>query len=85
MAEGVSDAEEIDRLWSNMFNTDVAPCKMMDNVGLDTVAFIEDNYIRERGLDGKMTVDWLRENYIAQGKLGNKSDKGGLLPPPKSS
>lgn len=53
----------------------------MDTVGLDTVAFIEDNYIQERGLDGKKTVDWLRENYIKQGKLGLKSDKGGLYPP----
>lgn len=53
----------------------------MDTVGLDTVAFIEDNYIQERGLDGRKTVDWLRENYIKQGKLGLKSDKGGLYPP----
>lgn len=27
-----------------------------------------------------MTVDWLRENYISQGKLGLKSDQGGLYP-----
>lgn len=81
LAEGVSDPAEIDRLWQNMFHTDVAPCKMMDGVGLDTVAFIEDNYIRERGLDGKLTVDWLRENYISQGKLGKKSEKGGLVTP----
>lgn len=54
---------------------------MMDAVGLDTVAFIEDNYIHERGLDSKKTVDWLRKNYISQGKLGLKSDNGGLYPP----
>lgn len=58
---------------------------MMDTVGLDTVAFIEDNYINERRLDGKKTVDWLRENYIKQGKLGLKSDKGGLYPPATQS
>lgn len=52
----------------------------MDKVGLDTVAFIEDNYIQERGLDGTMTVDWLRETYIQEGKLGDKSDGGGLYP-----
>jgi 3-hydroxyacyl-CoA dehydrogenase len=85
MAEGVSDAQEIDMLWANMFKTDIGPCMMMDKVGLDTVAFIEDNYIRERGLDSKLTADWLRENYISQGKLGRKSDKGGLLPPSTSS
>lgn len=57
------------------------PCALMDSVGLDTVAFIEDNYIRERHLDGTDTVDFLRKNYIQQGKLGAKSGKGGLYPP----
>lgn len=54
------------------------PCRLMDQIGLDTVAFIEDNYIQERGLDGKLTVDWLRENYIQQEKMGLKSENGGL-------
>lgn len=49
--------------------------------GLDTVAFIEDNYIEERRLDPAPTVNWLRKNYIDQGKLGAKSGKGGLYPP----
>lgn len=53
----------------------------MDAVGLDTVAFIEDNYIKERHLDGTDTVVFLRKNYIDQGKLGAKSGKGGLYPP----
>ncbi|KAI1859000.1 hypothetical protein JX265_004607 [Neoarthrinium moseri] len=79
LAEGVSDPEQIDELWKHMFQAEVAPCGMMDQVGLDTVAFIEDNYIRERKLDGKLTVDWLRDNYVSQGKLGKKSANGGLL------
>lgn len=61
--------------------TSQPPCRFMDGIGLDTVAFIEENYIQERGLDGKLTVDWLRENYIKQSKLGLKGDKGGLYPP----
>lgn len=83
LAEDVSTPEEIDLLWEEMFHqpTSKPACQMMDAVGLDTVAFIEDNYINERGLDGTKTVDWLRENYIKQGKLGLKSDKGGLYPP----
>lgn len=81
LAEGVSDADQIDKLWKNMFQAQIAPCSLMDKVGLDTIAFIEDNYIQERGLDGRLTVDWLRENYISQGKLGDKSDKSGLLSP----
>lgn len=80
LAEDVSTPEEIDLLWENMFQLPASkpPCRLMDQIGLDTVAFIEDNYIQERGLDGKLTVDWLRENYIQQGKLGQKSEHGGL-------
>ncbi|KAK3695725.1 hypothetical protein B0T22DRAFT_456057 [Podospora appendiculata] len=82
LAEGVSDASEIDKLWQHMFQAKVTPCRLMDQIGLDTVAFIEDNYIQERHLDGSLTVNWLRANYLAQGKLGKKtSDEGGLYPP----
>lgn len=49
-------------------------------VGLDTVAFIEQHYVNERGLSPEKTVDYLTANYIDQGKLGNKSTKGGLYP-----
>lgn len=52
----------------------------MDEVGLDTVALIEDHYIEERHLDGRLTADWLRENYVSRGRLGTKSDRGGLYP-----
>ncbi|KAE8134689.1 hypothetical protein BDV38DRAFT_156985 [Aspergillus pseudotamarii] len=83
LAEDVSSPEEIDLLWGNMFQlpSSLPPCQLMDQIGLDTVAFIEDNYIQERGLDSRMTVDWLREKYISPGKLGLKSNKGGLYPP----
>lgn len=81
LAEGVSEPKEIDKIWLEMFHNGPGPCAFMDQVGLDTVAFIEDNYIDERHLSSELTVDWLRKNYIEQGKLGNKSDKGGLFPP----
>lgn len=83
LAEDVSTPEEIDLLWTNMFQlpTSSPPCQLMDKIGLDTVAFIEDNYIQERGLDGSMTVDWLRKSYIDQSRLGLKSEKGGLYGP----
>lgn len=81
LSEGVSDAEEIDSLWTEMFVKGGArPCKTMDQVGLDTVAFIEGHYIAERGLSSTHTTDFLKRNYLDQGKLGNKSDKGGLYP-----
>ncbi|KAF7594644.1 hypothetical protein BBP40_008734 [Aspergillus hancockii] len=80
LAEGVSEPKEIDKLWVEMFTNAPGPCAMMDKVGLDTVASIEDNYVEERGLDPALTTRWLRHNYIEQGKLGNKTSKGGLVP-----
>ncbi|KAF1941672.1 3-hydroxyacyl-CoA dehydrogenase-like protein [Clathrospora elynae] len=81
MAEGVSEPKEIDMLFQIMFKDNpVGPCGMMDAVGLDTVAFIEDNYVQERGVDATAR-DWLRKNFVEKGKLGAKSGKGGLYPP----
>lgn len=51
------------------------------DVGLDTVAFIEEHYVKERGLSGEKTVDFLREKYLGKGRLGSKCEKGGLYPP----
>lgn len=82
LAEGVSTPEELDRVWLEMFgNGKVGPCAMMDSVGLDTVEFIEEHYVKERGLPTEHTIDWLKKNYIDQGKLGAKSGKGGLYAP----
>lgn len=50
-------------------------------MGLDTVSHIEDHYVKDRNLPST-TLDWLNKNYVDAGKLGNKSDKGGLFPPP---
>ncbi|KAF9692855.1 hypothetical protein EKO04_008969 [Ascochyta lentis] len=82
LSEGVSDAEEIDSLWTEMFIKGGAkPCRTMDQVGLDTVAFIEGHYIAERGLASTHTTDYLKAEYLDHGKLGSKCDKGGLYPP----
>ncbi|RMJ18387.1 hypothetical protein CDV36_001901 [Fusarium kuroshium] len=81
LSEGVSVPEEIDSIWRELFNGDSTPCKLMDDVGLDTVAFIESHYIAERGLSSKPTVDYLKTTYLDHGKLGSKSPNGGLYPP----
>ncbi|WDK21636.1 3-hydroxyacyl-CoA dehydrogenase [Colletotrichum graminicola] len=80
LAEGVSSPEEIDTLFCELYKYGMGPCKLMDLVGLDTVAFIEDHYVHELGLSPKKTVDFLQREYISKGKLGNKSAKGGLYP-----
>ncbi|KAG0160335.1 hypothetical protein PDIDSM_7862 [Penicillium digitatum] len=61
LSEGVSDPGEIDLLWENSFRNSPLPYQLMDQVGLDTVAFIEENYIQEMGLPSAPTVDWLRK------------------------
>ncbi|KAL1963354.1 hypothetical protein VTN77DRAFT_8475 [Rasamsonia byssochlamydoides] len=82
LAEGVSTPEEIDSMWLDVLGrADAGPCRMMDQVGLDTVAFIESHYIEERNLSPEKTVRFLQQNYLSQGKLGLKSAKGGLYPP----
>ncbi|RGP73150.1 alcohol dehydrogenase [Fusarium longipes] len=79
LAEGVSTPEEIERLWKEMwYSKEKGPVAMMDTVGLDTVSFIEQHYIAERGLPNT-PVEFLKK-YIDEGRLGAKSNKGGLLP-----
>ncbi|KAF4994645.1 hypothetical protein FGRMN_5642 [Fusarium graminum] len=80
LAEGVSTPAEIETLWKEMwYAKEKGPVAMMDAVGLDTVSFIEQHYIAERGLPNT-PVDFLQK-FIDEGKLGDKSSKGGLLPP----
>ncbi|MCJ1318258.1 hypothetical protein MMC15_003586 [Xylographa vitiligo] len=81
LAEGVSVPEELDAVWMEMYGSKQGPCAMMDAVGLDTVALIEEHYITERHLSSAFTVDYLRANYLSRGALGAKSNKGGLYPP----
>ncbi|OHE94365.1 3-hydroxyacyl-CoA dehydrogenase [Colletotrichum orchidophilum] len=80
LAEGVSSPEEIDTLFYELSKHGKGPCEMMDEVGLDTVAFIEDHYVKERGLSPEYTVDFLQREYLSKGRLGKKSTKGGLYP-----
>ncbi len=80
LAEEVSTPEELDRLWLEVWGgSKIGPVGMMDAVGLDTVSFIEQHYIKERSLPNT-PVDFL-QTYIDEGRLGTKSAKGGLLPP----
>ncbi|KAL6852697.1 hypothetical protein ACO1O0_007245 [Amphichorda felina] len=84
LSEEVSTAKEIDEIWVQMFsNNTQGPASLMDAVGLDTVALIEKHYIAERGLSDA-PIKFL-QNFIDQGRLGNKSIKGGLFPPRPAS
>lgn len=83
LAEGVSTPPEIDRVFKEQYSARDGPCHMMDQVGLDTVENIEEHYIKERNLS-RDHVDWLHKQYIEPGKLGKKSDKGGLYDVPST-
>lgn len=80
IADGVGTPEDIDGTWMQMFGGSAGPCKLMDQVGLDTVAHIEEHYIEERGFDPSAR-DFVVREYVDKGKLGNKSQSGGLYPP----
>ncbi len=80
LSEGVCKPEELDEAFVKTFGTQVGPCMAMDLVGLDTVAFIEEHYVKERGLSLEHTLDFLKREYISKGLLGAKSGKGGLFP-----
>ncbi|KFY04878.1 hypothetical protein V491_09241, partial [Pseudogymnoascus sp. VKM F-3775] len=80
ISEGVGSPADIDGVWTQMFGSAEGPCKLMDQVGLDTVAHIEGHYIEERGFDPSAR-DFVMSEYVGKGKLGKKSQLGGLYPP----
>ena len=85
LADDVSTPQEIDAAFKELYGARDGPCHLMDNVGLDTVAYIEEHYVAERHLS-RTHLDWLEKNYIQTGRLGKKGDQGGLYPkPPKGS
>ncbi|KAJ5095330.1 Dehydrogenase [Penicillium alfredii] len=75
MADGVSDGHTIDAMFKSWFQASKGPCMMMDTVGLDTVANIEEVYVQQRGLDPR-AMQWLRDTYVSKGNLGSKGGKG---------
>ena len=90
LSEGVAKPEEIDLLFKDFFGAKKGVCQKMDEVGLDTIAQSERHFLAgERGEDvdgegiflGKRPeyLRWLEENYVARGKLGEKSGEGLLV------
>ncbi|OBT80427.1 hypothetical protein VF21_00849 [Pseudogymnoascus sp. 05NY08] len=80
ISEGVGSPEDIDGVWTQMFGGEEGPCRLMDQVGLDTVAHIESHYISSRGFSPRAR-DFVVSEYVSKGKLGAKSPSGGLYPP----
>lgn len=79
LAEDVSTPQEVDKIWVEFMGSSHGPVSMMDAVGLDTVYLIEEHYVKERNLPD-VPIRFLAK-YIADGKLGLKSNNRGLLGP----
>lgn len=73
--EGIADAETIDRLWAMFWGSSMGPMAMMDEVGLDVVADIEETYIAVSP-DPSDTTNATLRGMVTAGELGQKSGKG---------
>ena len=80
LQEGVARPEDIDELFRDFFGADKGPCEKMDEIGLDTVAAVERHFLDadewRKGGKGWSHLRWLENNYVEQGKLGNKVGEG---------
>ena len=72
---GHADPEDVDRLWALFWGIGYGPFGMMDQVGLDVVADIEDSYIAVSS-DPADRPSPVLHALVDAGKLGEKSGQG---------
>ena len=73
--EGHASPEDVDRLWALFWGIEYGPFAMMDRVGLNVVADIEDTYIAVT-TDPTDKRSRTLHNLVAGGKLGMKTNSG---------
>ena len=73
--EGVADAGTVDRLWAMFWGSELGPFGMMDEVGLNVVADIEESYIAT-SLDPTDVTNQTLQRMVNAGDLGRKSGQG---------
>ncbi len=73
--EGHASPEDVDRLWAFFWGINYGPFAMMDRIGLDVVADIEDTYIAATTdpMDRRSST---LHDLVAGGELGVKSGQG---------
>jgi len=78
LEEGVGKPEDIDELFKDFFGAAKGPCKKMDEVGLDNVRDVERLFLDQKRGDkwSDRHLRWLEKEFIAKGKLGEKSGEG---------
>lgn len=74
-AKGAISPEEFDRGWMAEWHTDVAPYKLMDLIGLDTILNIENSYYNASGDPDDMPPEKFVK-FVEAGNLGMKSGSG---------
>lgn len=72
---GYADFEDIDRAWMLSFGSHWGPFGRMDEIGIDVVRDIEMRYYLQSDDDRDKPPEFL-DRFIAQGRLGVKSDRG---------
>ena len=76
LAENVGTPENINKLFRYSFQSQGAPCDLMDKVGLETVCNIGDHYITERKNIPTYPVEYIRKSYVEKRNLGVMTGKG---------
>lgn len=77
LSEGVAKPKDVDALFRDFFHAEKGPCERMDEIGLDTVAKVETHSLEKQPELGKRHgVDWLKGEYVNQGKVGERSGDG---------
>jgi len=83
LEEGVGKPEDIDELFRDFFGAEKGPCKKMDEVGLDNVRDVERLFLEQKRGDkwSDQHLKWLEKEFVAKGKLGEKSGEGLITRP----
>lgn len=77
LVKGVADVETIDKTWTVATGAPAGPFRILDVVGITTAYNINKMEAEKTGDPMKQrVVDYLKENYIDQGKLGVATGEG---------
>jgi 3-hydroxybutyryl-CoA dehydrogenase len=77
LINGVSDIESIDKTWMVSTGTPVGPFGVMDTIGMETMYNVD--MLWGKKLEDQTMIDranFIKENYIDQGKMGVSSGEG---------
>jgi 3-hydroxybutyryl-CoA dehydrogenase len=75
ISAGISSPENIDRAWMLTFGTIIGPCGLMDQVGLSTIAAIEQRYADASGDAAEAPPDFLLK-LVQAGRTGERAGSG---------